>query len=183
MAHGTTPRPDRQHALSDQHHLRRLGAVRARVGATASSIPTLDAPDPPAYQLPPVHALEGHCEHPQAQPREGQPLERDRRAVSGERPPERRQRRDDLPTSAGSPGAPWPRPWRTDRSLGRATSGRIRMVMAEVNALPGTGTGVMKFFIAIAPPRPPVIRVKPSHGSIRRMLDLPTMWSLWLHRA
>src|SRR5207253_7521726 len=97
----------------------------------------------PRYELP-VHALEGQNEHSQRQPRKGQPLERDRRAVSGERPPERRQRRgedkerfehvhhDDLPTSAGSPGAPWPRPWRTDRS--RATSGRIRTVRAEVYA-------------------------------------------------
>ena len=43
----------------------------------------------------PMHALEGQCEHPQAQPGERQPLEREGRPVSGERPPERRQGRDD----------------------------------------------------------------------------------------
>src|SRR5207237_5806477 len=121
----------------------------------------------PRYELP-VHALEGQNEHSEGQPREGQPLERDRCAVSGERPPQRRQRRgedqerfkhvhdDDLPTSAGSPGTPWPMQWRTDRSLGRATSGRIRTVRAEVYAPPGIG--VMTFPHAMAPPRPPVVR-------------------------
>jgi hypothetical protein len=46
---------------------------------------------------------------------------------------------DDLPASARPPGAPWPGPWPTGRSLGRAaTSSRIRTVRAEVYASPGT---------------------------------------------
>src|ERR1700694_237163 len=65
--------------------------------------------------------------------------------------PQRRQRReedqgrfehvqhDNLPTSAGSPGVPVPRPWRTNPSPSRAASGRLRTVRAAVYAPPATG--------------------------------------------